>query len=82
MRYRLFGRGTGLKVSELALGCGLFGTRWGYGAEPADARRLFDAYLDARGNFIDTADGYEFGQSEELLGEFLTDRREQVVLAT
>ena len=82
MRYKLFGRGTGLRVSELALGAGTFGTRWGYGAEPADARRMLDAYLAAGGNFIDTADGYQFGQAEELLGEFLAGRRDQVVLAT
>jgi aryl-alcohol dehydrogenase-like predicted oxidoreductase len=82
MRYKLFGRGTGLRVTELALGAGLFGTRWGYGAEPDEARKIFDVYLDAGGNFIDTADSYEFGQSEELLGGFLDGRREDVVLAT
>jgi aryl-alcohol dehydrogenase-like predicted oxidoreductase len=82
MQYKLFGRGTGLRVTELALGAGLFGTRWGYGAEPDEARKIFDAYLDAGGNFIDTADSYEFGQSEELLGGFLDGRREDVVLAT
>jgi aryl-alcohol dehydrogenase-like predicted oxidoreductase len=82
MQYKLFGRGTGLRVTELALGAGLFGTRWGYGAEPDEARKIFDAYFDAGGNFIDTADSYEFGQSEELLGGFLDGRREDVVLAT
>ena len=39
MRYRLFGKGTGLRVSELALGCGMFGTQWGYGADPTESRR-------------------------------------------
>jgi aryl-alcohol dehydrogenase-like predicted oxidoreductase len=82
MKFKLFGRGTGLRVTELALGAGLFGTRWGYGAEPDEARKIFDAYLDAGGNFIDTADSYEFGQSEELLGGFFDGRREDVVLAT
>ena len=82
MRYRLFGRGTGLRVSELALGAGTFGTRWGYGAQPADAKRILDAYLDAGGNFIDTADGYQFGEAEELLGQFLPGRRNDIVLAT
>lgn len=82
MRYKLFGRGTGLRVSEFALGCGLFGTRWGYGAEAPDAKRMLDAYLDADGNFIDTADGYQLGESEELLGGFLNGRRNDVVLAT
>lgn len=82
LRYKLFGRGSGLRVSELALGTGLFGTRWGYGAEPADAKRILDAYLAAGGNFIDTADGYQFGESEEQLGSFLQGRRNEVVLAT
>lgn len=82
MRYKLFGKGTGLRVSELALGCGLFGTRWGYGAEPEEARRMFDMYVDAGGTFIDTADSYQSGQSEELLGSFLTGHRENLVLAT
>ena len=82
MKYKLFGRGTGLRVTELALGAGLFGTRWGYGAEPDEARKIFDTYIEAGGNFIDTADSYEFGQSEELLGDFLQGKREDVVLAT
>jgi len=82
MRYKLFGRGTGLRVSELALGCATFGTRWGYGTEPAEARRVFDTYVEAGGNFIDTADTYQMGQSEELLGEFITHCRDALVLAT
>src|SRR5262245_16936576 len=82
MRYRLFGRGTGLRVSELALGCGAFGTRWGYGAEPEEARRIFDRYAETGGNFIDTADTYQAGQSEELLGAFLAGQRDQFVVAS
>jgi aryl-alcohol dehydrogenase-like predicted oxidoreductase len=60
----------------------MFGTRWGYGAEPEEARRIFDGYVEAGGNFIDSADGYQFGQSEELLGEFLAGHRNEFVLAT
>jgi aryl-alcohol dehydrogenase-like predicted oxidoreductase len=84
MQYKHFGRGTGLRVSELVLGAGLFGTRWGgYGAEPDEARRILDGYLEAGGNFIDTADSYQVGQSEELLGQFLAGSlRDQVVLAS
>jgi aryl-alcohol dehydrogenase-like predicted oxidoreductase len=82
MRYKLFGKRTGLRVSELVLGAGNFGTRWGHGAEPDEARRVFDAYADAGGNFIDTANGYQFGQSEEILGDLLTGRRDDFVLAT
>jgi aryl-alcohol dehydrogenase-like predicted oxidoreductase len=82
MRYKLFGKHTGLRVSELVLGAGNFGTRWGHGAEPDEARRIFDAYADAGGNFIDTANGYQFGQSEEILGDLLVGRRNDFVLAT
>ncbi len=82
MRYKLFGKHTGLRVSELVLGAGNFGTRWGHGAEPDEARRIFDAYAEAGGNFIDTANGYQFGQSEEILGDLLAGRRDDFVLAT
>jgi aryl-alcohol dehydrogenase-like predicted oxidoreductase len=82
MRYKLFGKHTDLRVSELVLGTGNFGTRWGHGAEPDEARRIFDAYADAGGNFVDTANGYRFGQSEEILADLLTGRREDFVLAT
>lgn len=82
MRYSLFGKHTGLRVSELVLGAGNFGTRWGHGAEPDEVRRMLDAYAEAGGNFIDTADSYQFGQSEELLGELLQGRRDDFVLAT
>ncbi|WP_262271048.1 aldo/keto reductase [Microvirga yunnanensis] len=82
MRYKLFGRHTGLRVSELVLGTGNFGTRWGHGTEPAEARRIFDAYAEAGGNFIDTADSYQFGQSEEILGDLLQGRRDDFVVAT
>jgi aryl-alcohol dehydrogenase-like predicted oxidoreductase len=82
MRYKLFGKHTGLRVSELVLGAGTFGTRWGHGAEPDEASRIFNAYADAGGNFIDTANGYQFGQSEEILGDLLSGRRDEFVLAT
>lgn len=82
MRYKLFGKHTGLRVSELVLGTGNFGTRWGHGAEPGESRRIFNAYAEAGGNFIDTANGYQFGESEEILGDLLTGRRDDFVLAT
>jgi aryl-alcohol dehydrogenase-like predicted oxidoreductase len=82
MRYRLFGRHTGLRVSELVLGTGNFGTGWGHGAEPDEARRILDAYAEAGGNFIDTADSYQGGQSETILGDLLAGRRDRFVLAT
>jgi aryl-alcohol dehydrogenase-like predicted oxidoreductase len=82
MKYYLLGRHSGLRVSELSLGTALFGTQWGYGSEPADARQVFDRYLEAGGNFFDTSDGYQFGQSESILGEFVKDVRDDIVLAT
>lgn len=82
MKYQLFGRHTGLRVSELVLGAGNFGTRWGHGAEPAEARAIFNGYAEAGGNFIDTSDSYQFGQSEEILGDLLAGRRDEFVLAS
>ncbi|MDL2189170.1 aldo/keto reductase [Pseudomonas sp. ChxA] len=81
MNYKAFGN-TGLRVSELALGTGNFGTGWGYGADPDSSAEIFNAYAEAGGNFVDTADIYQFGQSEELLGTLLEGRRDDFVLAT
>lgn len=81
MNYTFFGK-TGLRVSQVALGTGNFGTGWGYGADPDVAEAVFNAYAEAGGNFIDTADVYQFGQSEELVGKLLQGRREDFVLAT
>jgi aryl-alcohol dehydrogenase-like predicted oxidoreductase len=81
-QYSLLGR-SGLRVSPLCLGTMTFGTEWGWGAAEDTARRVLDRYLDAGGNFVDTADGYTNGKSEEMLGEFLSGgRRDRVVLAT
>jgi aryl-alcohol dehydrogenase-like predicted oxidoreductase len=61
-----------------------FGTEWGWGAEEKTAREVFDRYVEAGGNFVDTADLYTGGHSEELLGKFISERglRDRVVLAT
>lgn len=82
MRNTVFGRRSGLQVSELALGTGNFGTGWGHGAEREEAKQIFDAYLAAGGNFLDTANGYQFGQAEVLLGEFIAAERDNLVVAT
>ncbi|MDA2804210.1 aldo/keto reductase [Nocardiopsis suaedae] len=79
--YRTLGR-SGLRVSPLALGTATFGTEWGWGAGQDDARRLFDAYVERGGNFIDTAGTYTDGSSERMLGGFIRDRREELVIAT
>lgn len=81
MQYRPFGR-TGMRVSAIALGTANFGTGWGHGADADTSRSILDAYSDAGGNFIDTADVYQFGQSETLLGDMLDGRREDFVLAS
>jgi aryl-alcohol dehydrogenase-like predicted oxidoreductase len=79
--YKLLGR-SGLRVSPLSLGTMTFGSGWGWGADNTEARRIFDLYVDRGGNFIDTSVNYTDGVAERLLGEFLGDKREQVVLAT
>ena len=81
--YFTLGR-SGLRVSRLSLGAMTFGTEWGWGADKAAAQRIFDAYVDAGGNFIDTADVYTNGTSEQWVGEFTKARgaRDQLVLAT
>ncbi|MEX5634719.1 aldo/keto reductase [Parafrankia sp. FMc2] len=82
MRHTTFGRTTGLRVSELALGAANFGTRWGTGAEPEEAARILDRFADAGGTFLDTAESYQFGESEEILGRLLAGRRSRFTLAT
>jgi aryl-alcohol dehydrogenase-like predicted oxidoreductase len=80
--YRTLGR-SGLVVSPLALGAMTFGAaRWGM--DEAEAAAVFDAYHEAGGNFVDTADVYAGGRSEEMLGRLIAERklREQIVLAT
>lgn len=75
---------SGLRVSRLALGTMTFGTDWGWGADKDTARRLFDTYVDAGGNLVDTADLYTNGNSEAWVGEFVRERglRDRMVIAT
>lgn len=81
--YSLLGK-SGLRVSPLCLGTMTFGPEWGWGNDAQDAERLLAAYLDAGGNFIDTADGYTGGTSESIIGAYLASsgRRDRVVLAS
>jgi hypothetical protein len=81
MKYRLLGN-SGLRVSELALGTMTFGNEWGWGAPKDESQRLYDAFRDLGGNFVDTANIYTNGTSESFLGEFVKGHRESVVLAT
>jgi aryl-alcohol dehydrogenase-like predicted oxidoreductase len=81
MRYRLLGK-SGLRVSELCLGTMTFGEDWGWGSPKEESRKVYDAFLEAGGNFIDTANVYTNGTSEKLLGEFMAGHRDRLVLAT
>jgi aryl-alcohol dehydrogenase-like predicted oxidoreductase len=80
--YRTLGR-SGLAVSPLALGTMTFGTsRWGSGVD--GSRAIFNAYVEAGGNFVDTADVYSSGRSEDMLGDFMAERgiRDSIVVST
>ncbi|GAB4544923.1 MAG: aldo/keto reductase [Phycisphaerales bacterium] len=85
---------SGLRVSPLCLGAMTFGTDWGIGVEEPESVEILEAYLDKGGNFIDTANMYNKGHSEVILGNYFHDRhgvgqngatfpeRDRVVIAT
>jgi aryl-alcohol dehydrogenase-like predicted oxidoreductase len=80
--YVTLGR-SGLRISPLSLGTMTFGNnRWG--SDDAEARRIFDRYVQDGGNFIDTADGYAEGKSEQIVGRFVAEAklRDRLVIAT
>ncbi len=79
MQFRPLGR-TGMQVSELCLGAMMFG-EWG-NPDQGESIRIIQRALDAGINFIDTADVYSAGESEEIVGRAIAGRRDQVVLAT
>jgi aryl-alcohol dehydrogenase-like predicted oxidoreductase len=81
MRYKLLGR-SGLRVSELCLGSMSFGDKWGFGANKEETARIIGIYRQAGGNFLDTANKYHEGQSEEFIGEIIEGDRDRWVLAT
>jgi aryl-alcohol dehydrogenase-like predicted oxidoreductase len=81
VHYQIFGN-TGLKVSELCLGAMTFGEEWGWGGSEEQSRAVFDAFVEAGGNFIDAADVYTGGTSERLLGKFMGAERDRFVVAT
>jgi aryl-alcohol dehydrogenase-like predicted oxidoreductase len=80
MKLRKLGR-TGLKVSNLCLGTMTFGNKE-WGCDEPTSRKIVDRFLDAGGNFVDTADVYSNGVSEEITGRAIREKRRQVVLAT
>lgn len=82
MNYKVFGTKTGLIVSELVLGTSMLGTASGYGAAAEDVQVILKRYADAGGNFIDTSNVYQLGQSEQAIGDFLKENRRDFVIAT
>lgn len=81
MNYKLFGN-TGLRVSELCLGTMTFGEEWGTGANKEESKKIFDTFVKAGGNFLDTANRYTEGTSERWIGEFIAGNRDYFVVAT
>lgn len=81
MNYQLLGR-SGVRVSDLCLGTMTFGEDWGWGAGKDEARRIYETFRSAGGNFIDTANIYTGGTSEKFVGEFIAGHRDEIVLAT
>lgn len=81
MRYTLLGR-SGLRVSEVALGTMTFGEAWGWGASEDESRRMFETFVEAGGNFVDTACNYTDGQSESIVGTLVEPARDRFVVAT
>jgi aryl-alcohol dehydrogenase-like predicted oxidoreductase len=81
MKYRVLGQ-TGLRVSELGLGGGTIGTGWGWGADKAESQAIFDGFAEAGGNFIDCAAGYQGGEAERFLGEFIGRDRDAFIVST
>jgi aryl-alcohol dehydrogenase-like predicted oxidoreductase len=80
-RYRLLGN-SGMRVSPLCLGTMTFGTDWGFGADQAESQKIFDIYADRGGNFIDAANVYTNGSSENFLGQMLQNRRDRFVISS
>ncbi|MDD5705947.1 MAG: aldo/keto reductase [Kiritimatiellae bacterium] len=83
-QYITLGR-SGLRVSPLCLGCMTFGEEWGWGSSVRESQAILDRFIDAGGNFLDTANVYTRGHSEKIIGDHIgrdPARRGRVVLAT
>ncbi|MCB0559846.1 MAG: aldo/keto reductase [Lewinellaceae bacterium] len=81
MQYRQLGR-SGLFLTGLSLGTMTFGDDRSKGATPKEAQKIIDRYLDAGGNHLDTANVYNAGKSEEIVGQALKGKRHNVTIAT
>jgi aryl-alcohol dehydrogenase-like predicted oxidoreductase len=81
MRYSILGR-SGLRVSNICLGTMTFGPGADWSRDESESRAVFDAYAEAGGNFIDTANMYTGGESERIVGRLVAPERERFVVAT
>src|SRR3546814_17786486 len=81
MRYRLLGK-SGLRVSQVALGTMTFGTAADWSRPEEECRPVFDAFAEAGGNFIDTANMYTGGESERIVGRLVKADRDRFVIAS
>jgi aryl-alcohol dehydrogenase-like predicted oxidoreductase len=81
VRYKLLGP-SGLRVSEICLGTMSFGDVWGFGADEQESHHVLATFAEAGGNFIDTANKYHEGQSEEIVGHFFGSERDRWVVAS
>jgi len=81
MKYKTLGP-SGLNVSELCLGTMTFGEDWGWGASKEESKKIFDAFAEAGGNFIDTSTNYTNGTSESFIGDFIKSERDRFIVAT
>lgn len=81
MRYKLLGY-SGLRVSEICLGTMTFGEVWGWGASQEESHHIFDCFVEQGGNFIDTANNYTDGTSEQYVGDCIAADRPHFVVAT
>jgi len=79
--YKFLGK-SGLRVSEICLGTMSFGNQWGFGADEETSHQVLDAYREAGGNFLDTANKYHGGETEEIVGRWLKGKRDSNVVAT
>ncbi len=81
MKYRHLGS-SGVRVSEICLGTMSFGDQWGFGADLETSHKVLGAFAEGGGNFLDTANKYHGGQTEEFVGEFIASDRDFWVVAT
>ena len=81
MKYRHLGS-SGVRVSDICLGTMSFGDQWGFGADVETSHKVMRAFAEGGGNFLDTANKYHGGQTEEIVGEVIASDRDYWVLAT